>query len=398
VEGATVSTLREALEQALFEDPDDLAAHSAYADYLTDQGDPRGEFISVQLALEDESKPAAERERLRRREADLLAAHERDWLGELAPFLFPEDGGSDWRSNPDKPDHARWARGWLDEVYFWWFDLDIARALAGAPVARLLRRLHIEHCGSENSYEARPEDGIPVASEYPNLYPLQKAAFLPHLHFFQLGESVDFEEQVYNSEACARGVTKLLAQMTRLEELHLFAYAVDMRRLFALPNLANLRTLILYHGHEEHPLELLAGNPALGRLATLRIHPAHGDEGSHLPREKVCALLESPHLPSLTHLHLHASDLGDAGCADIVRSGILRRLKVLDLRHGCIQDEGARTLASCPDLKRLELLSLADNELTEEGQAVLSGLGIPVRCEGQHEPGSDEYLWSGDME
>src|SRR5262245_52486862 len=79
--------LREALEQALVENPDDLAAHSAYADYLVEQGDPRGEFIQVQLALE-RPLPGAERKRLHQREEELLAAHEREWLGELAPLLL----------------------------------------------------------------------------------------------------------------------------------------------------------------------------------------------------------------------------------------------------------------------------------------------------------------------
>src|SRR5919108_156006 len=86
-------TLREALESALADNPDDLASHMAYADFLTEQGDPRGEFIRVQLALEDESVPAGERKRLRQRERELLDAHEREWLGELAPILLgtPEE-------------------------------------------------------------------------------------------------------------------------------------------------------------------------------------------------------------------------------------------------------------------------------------------------------------------
>jgi hypothetical protein len=112
----------------------------------------------------------------------------------------------------------------------------------------------------------------------------------------------------------------------------------------------------------------------------------------------VRALLYSPHLPARTRLHLQASDLGNAGCADIVRSGILKRLKVLDLRHGCVRDAGARVLAECPDVRRLELLSLEDNELTGVGRALLQGLGINVRCQSQHQQGSDEYLYSGDME
>ena len=84
---STPSRQREALEAALAAAPDDLAAHMAYGDLLSEQGDPRGEFVQVQLALEDERRPAAERKELQRRERELLDAHEREWLGELAtPF------------------------------------------------------------------------------------------------------------------------------------------------------------------------------------------------------------------------------------------------------------------------------------------------------------------------
>ena len=85
--------LQRSLEPALVEDPDDLAAHSAYADYLAEQGDPRGEFIQVQLALEDPGRPPAERQQLRGREADLLARHGRQWLGPLAPYLLEQPTG-----------------------------------------------------------------------------------------------------------------------------------------------------------------------------------------------------------------------------------------------------------------------------------------------------------------
>jgi uncharacterized protein (TIGR02996 family) len=81
---------RQALESALAAEPDDLGAHMAYADWLTEHGDPRGEFIQVQLALEDPKRSARERERLRRREQELREAHEREWLGGLAPYLLDQ--------------------------------------------------------------------------------------------------------------------------------------------------------------------------------------------------------------------------------------------------------------------------------------------------------------------
>src|SRR5438034_6067161 len=85
--------LRRALEDALAENPDDRAAHAAYADLLSEQGDPRGELIQVQLALEDPSLSAAERDRLGGREQALLAEHSAAWLGSLAAHLRDPDLG-----------------------------------------------------------------------------------------------------------------------------------------------------------------------------------------------------------------------------------------------------------------------------------------------------------------
>jgi uncharacterized protein (TIGR02996 family) len=401
-----MSDLQQALEGALFANPDDLASHMAYADYLSERGDPRGEFIQVQLALEDQGRPAAEREKLRQREMVLLDLHRREWLGGLAAHLFDDTDALHRRYAQDHVSCCRWRRGWVEDVYLWFFDLATARALADCPATRLLRRLHIDSCGYEDVYEPEPEDRVPDGSRYPNLYPLARAPFLPHLRVFRLGEAVDFEnadfvegsgEGSYNSGAVAHGLVRLAAKMARVEELHLYAQAVRTDKLFALPNLTNLRVLVVYH-NRLYPLEVLAANPALRNLTAVRFHPAHTEDESCLPLAGVRELVHSPHLSSLKELHLRASDLGDEGCAEVVRSGTLKRLEVLDLRFGRVTDAGARILAECPHVRRLRRLNLEDNQLTDAGRALLKGLGIDVRCEHQMEVGSDEYLYSGDME
>jgi uncharacterized protein (TIGR02996 family) len=392
-------SLRAALEQALLANPDDLATHMAYADHLSEQGDPRGEFISVQLALEDPACTGERRQELKRREL-LLLAHERDWLGPLAPLLLDPDPytGVPWG-------RIDWARGWLESVCLGWFGLMAARALVACPAARLLHRLDLSHvqwyeAGEEPEEGILPEDDLPPGKSFTALYALQRAPFLPHLRFFRIGEEVDFEQGMYNNEASGHGLTRVVERTPRLEELHILAKGLGLPRLFGLTNLTHLRYLLVYHHAGVYPLDVLAANPAFPALETLRLHPAHGEPGeeAYLPRDRVAAFLHSPHFPALRHLHLHASDLGDEGCWDIVESGILKRLKVLDLRFGRIGDEGARILADCPDTRRLEHLSLEDNELTMTGRNLLHGLGIDVRMNAQYEPGSDQYLWSGDME
>jgi hypothetical protein len=194
--------------------------------------------------------------------------------------------------------------------------------------------------------------------------------------------------------------------MPKLEELHLFARDVDTAQLFSLKTLNNLRVLQVYHARN-YPLARLAKNPSLGKLTHLLFHP-HAldpdDEHAYIRLAGVRELVSSKALPSLTHLRLRLSDMGDNGVKEIIASGILQRLKQLDLRHGCITDEGARLFAECPDTKRLELLDLANNSLTDEGVQALRGAGVRVYAEYQWRPGEErewgegEYLYAGDIE
>jgi uncharacterized protein (TIGR02996 family) len=382
-------SLRDALEAALVEDPDDLATHRAYADYLQEQGDPRGEFIQVQLALEDPERTTAERRELERRERELLAAHEREWLGVLADELLGpvEDPWQQHVENLhwDEPvyNDIRFVRGWLDRIALRALFLesrgDLGQLLRTAPEARLLREMIVEHH---------------------QILTLIPSPFLSNVRVFQLGESVDEDEGALGSFPCET-VPTFVAALPRLEKLLLFARGYEAAHLFALPNLTSLRVLQIYHLEERHPLEVLAANTALANLNRLLLHP-HAANEPLINLAGVRAVLHSPHLRSLTHLQLRCSDLGDVGCTEIVTSGILKRLKVLDLRHGEITDAGARILADCPDLRRLERLDIDRNGLTQPGiDALRRVLGDKLRADDQQtaaELAQQHYLSEGDGE
>jgi len=66
---------------AILEDPDNDALRLAFADWLEERGDPRGEFIRIQFELaemkgNDQRFPA-----LFRRELDLISEHKEQWFG-----------------------------------------------------------------------------------------------------------------------------------------------------------------------------------------------------------------------------------------------------------------------------------------------------------------------------
>ena len=365
-------SLRDALEAALVEDPDDLATHHAYADYLQEQGDPRGEFIQVQLALEDPNRTEAVRRKLLLREQTLLAKHGRKWLGCLADELLgPVD--SPWAELLDVhqiPYAIRFARGWLDRIFLSRYGCGfktasvLGRLLCKAPEVRLLRELVLES-----------NEGI--------IERLIHSPYLGNLRLFQLGHNQLDDDDPARSTVAARLAPDFVARLPRIEELYLLAEGYDPARLFTLRNLHHLRVLWVYHLAGVYPLELLANNPTLRELSDLRLQPFASSQPL-IGLASVRALLHSRHLPKLSRLQLSGSDLGDVGCTEIVTSGILKRLEALDLSDGEITDVGARILADCPDLRHLEQLDIDGNLLTQTGiDALRSVLGPALRVDHQ---------------
>jgi uncharacterized protein (TIGR02996 family) len=417
---AAASPLQKSLEAALVENPDDVGTHSAYADYLMEQGDPRGEFIQVQLALEDPARPAKERTQLQKREKALLKKHARQWLGDLRRFLV-----GDW-SGEDKPYHYQFARGWLDLLRVLPSPDAILASLGRSPEARLLRRLEVVYdmryhpfdfdqfvqgpnAALADEEEGEDRDRRDIFEPATVLPPLLESPYLTNLRVFKVGFS-DTGDRIGHSTmidpfgtCTTEQVIELLGKCPRMEELYLNTNLRGINRLFALPSLGNLRLLQYYYGSDyrgnnpggTYPLQALAKNSSLQRLTTLRLHAGRD---TTIDVEEMDAVLRSRHLPSLTHLQVHMTTFGDGGPPRIVQSGILQRLKVLDIGYGTMTDEGARILAACPDLKNLETLDVSRNALTEEGITALEATGIRVVAENQHDGEENDFLYEVDFE
>src|SRR5581483_8116071 len=360
--GSNEALLR-SLEQSILDNPDDLTAHAAYADLLMESNDPdevaRGEFIQVQLGLEDESRSPQERKQLRKREKNLLKKYQKQWVGdwaELAPVTGTEGRGQ--VIFPAK-EPFRFIRGILAEVTFCDLSLVCARAFIQSPQTRLVRGMYLGDYAYEEE-ETEPEDSEDEDEDDNQAFPSQRVLpRWPHfenLRVFQFGwtSDEDYKERCdFQCHLVGDNVVDLIRRMPRLEELYLFCFRVPAAKLFGLETLTNLRVLQMYHNWQ-YPLERLAGNPAFSRLTHLLLHPkANGGwaDAPYIKLRGVRAVLRSPHLQNLTHLRLRLTDIVDRGCKEIVQSGILKRLKLLDLRHGCVSDEGARILAGCPDLR-----------------------------------------------
>jgi uncharacterized protein (TIGR02996 family) len=416
--------MRDDFERAILDRPDDPFTYGVYADWLQEQGDPRGEFMAVQLALEDEAKSKEERDALRKREAELLAAHEREWLGELAPLFLDSvtvphryDEGLDEIPKPE----YQWRRGFVSSVTAHLLTTSLAHALGTAPAAQFVREFRVNdtliHYYGETV--GQPPFRVPTpqgVQEHWELLELIGSTFLQNLRFLQVGWEVPDEDGWCDCHTYADGLEHVIANMSRVEELYLYCKGYNVERLFALPNLANLKVLLIYHLGErgnraggagyEYPLDVLARNQALGNLTHLLFHPHHEESylqppPSFLPLDQIRHVIHSVHLKSLTHLQLRLSDMGDDGVREIVSSGVLKRLKWLDLRHGRITDEGARLFAGCGDARNLERLDLSRNAVTSAGLNAVREAGVNAVANNpltEQELADQQYLREGDTE
>lgn len=138
---ATGSDLLEAIRR----DPGDDAARAVYADWLSEHGDPRGEFITLQLAR-TRGTPTA---KAARREAALLRKHVRRWIGTLAQ-VAQVAGGVSLGSEPSAG-RARFDRGFLVECSLHGTP-PVLLAIAGHPDLATVERLVLG--GSEDVVRA----------------------------------------------------------------------------------------------------------------------------------------------------------------------------------------------------------------------------------------------------
>lgn len=80
-------TNEQRLFQTMMENPEDMDLRLVIADWYQEQGDPRGEFIQIQIALDRLPRRHIWRADIRRREGEFLAEHRNVWDAPLHQFL-----------------------------------------------------------------------------------------------------------------------------------------------------------------------------------------------------------------------------------------------------------------------------------------------------------------------
>ena len=365
-----MQTEAEAFLQRIRAYPDDDAPRLVFADWLDEQGDPRGDFIRVQVALaqlEREDAAAGDRPRrlergelranLTARDLALRAKHEEEWT---APF----------RRYATRP---RFHRGFVEEV-----NVDAHNFVRHAPelfTAGPLRHIYLLDIGGT----------LPTVLQSPLLSRLCALT----IHASHAGEPL--ARAVAASEHLG-GLKRLDLSRNRFEHdaaVHLAASAslaglekLDLREnelgeggaraLAASRHFGSLRDLEL-RGNRLRPVgaEALATSDRLPSLERLGL--ANNDIGS----PQISTLSRIHDLLSIPVLDLSSNDLGPAGLLVILNRPVGPtareiRLRDLDLSHNHLGDDGARILARSPHLSHLRVLDLGYCGIGDEGARALA--------------------------
>ncbi len=378
-----MQTEAEAFLQRIRAYPDDDAQRLIFADWLDEEGDPRGQFIRVQLALAHLAEHDRAGDNLRIEERQLLAVHRDEWEAQFRGLVTG----------------AVFRRGFVDEgkVAARQFVRHADEIFAVSPV----RHVHLLDVG----------ESLPAVAQCPFLSRLSALTVYAQHAGEPLARALARSQYVANLKVLHLGrnrladdAAELLAtspHLAALEELDLSENEIGgtgARALSSSPHLSRLARLELRENRlGPAGAESLAGSERLVALRRLGLSDNEVGAPRLFSLSRAHDLLRVPVLDlamngltaaglqavfarppgadptavRLEELHLGANMLDDAGARVLAQCPHLATLTALTLTNCGIGDEGARALANSPHLNRVALLDLSNNPLGDIGFRVL---------------------------
>jgi uncharacterized protein (TIGR02996 family) len=353
--------------------PDDDGPRLVHADWLEEQGNPRGEFVRVQCAIARLPADDPRRHRLVERESILLARHHVDWTEPLR-------GIAGW---------SEFKRGYIEVV-----NVEARKFLAragdlfrnapirhvrfldvGSSLSKLVDHPDLARLGAITFYAQHLNDQlVPALRSSPYLENLRSlnlarnrigdagARTLATSQQFRQLQSLDLSDNTLGDT----GVTDLahshnLANLRSLELRRNELSRSGLARLGASPCLENLRHLGVALNYIGAPLEFEPPDRGIVSLESIDLCE-NGLTGDFLSQ-----LIHWPGFDRLQSIDAGHNEVGNAGAwvfANWTSCGSLTTLKLPDNRIG---DEGARALARSNYLHHLTHLDLSDNPIHDPG-------------------------------
>ncbi len=371
---------------AIIANPHEDAARLVFADYLEEQGDPRGELIRLQFQLADIDKWDPKRRKLRSRELKLLRQY--GHFGSVPTFV--------------KVIGTR--GGFIDKV-----EVSVAKFLklqdeifANSPVRSVVLRYtsakfddlqkseHLEQLSSLKLLNTRAREsqleGLFACGRLRNLRSLLiDESELPQ----QIGRLIANQPSFRKLESLSlirhnHGVGKFIAgssELTSLRSLTLASEYDDSLQAFAeAPNLRQLKTLHVSGVFGQHAIRKLQSGTSCRELEDLMIRSRSLPDpdvfnvddplpnlsrlsyGGRCPSNVLMELCQ--HYPHLRQLDLSSNRIRDDGIEALCESDLLENLVELNLRRNRIGHLGVDQLARAKKRRKRTKIHLAYNPIS----------------------------------
>lgn len=309
-ESPSATSLLDAIRMA----PDDDGPRQVYADWLMEQGDPRGEFIAVQCELTRPGLEQARRLELEARQVSLLSQHGATWLGPLAADAIT----------------ASFARGFLDAVTVLDVDsLEAAQAtLVNEPVRSLVfatrRRVEVARVlswpwlSTVRSLDFRASRGalLPLGRE--GLSTLVSTRKLRGL------TSLAFTGQVLGDEGAAQ-----LARSDAFPALTEFSLTTDTLTSTGVEALTKARWFAGLWRLSLSDNELGPDGAELLALVRFKRLMRLSLSSNRIGNDGAIALARSPHLGTLESLWLASNRINQTGAEALLGAKTLKRVRLV---------------------------------------------------------------------
>jgi uncharacterized protein (TIGR02996 family) len=375
-----------ALENAIAANPTDRDAYAVFADWLQEQGDPRGELISLQLGNKDQSAK------------QLIEQHAAYFLGPLAEHRKTRDGLSNnsvshLRSSAQEKEWQKtgeeaflWRHGFIyrarlsHDVYFdeaWQGKtVDVLDLLFQHPSGRYVVELSFM------------SNGDPSEGNLQDLIDLLAAKAPKTIRKLTFGDNVDQISWHHTGN-----LGELWEAVPHLRTLEIESGEFEVGAMDA----PNLERAIFITGGLSKTCGKHIATARLPKIKHLEVYYGDDQYGGDCTIEEVQPLLDRRDLTNLEYLGLKNSKFANDIAKAIGGARVLETLETLDLSQGTMTDEGAAALVAAKgSLKHLECLDLSHNFLTKAGIKSVQGLAkkvITADMQEADQDGEDAYYY-----
>ncbi len=359
------------LEMAIASDLTNIEAWMVYGDWLQEQGDPRGELVSIDCALALKPGDA----KLEKRRDELLKEHEAAWLGKTLVEA---------RKTSESFVEFEWKYGFLDSVRvgeeYENEGPDLAkqtRDLLKLESAKFLRDLKLGPANMEDG-EGDWTDAVLALSKAGKLHALRNLVIGDfdsedcEISWSDIGNVGNVWPCVPNlQEMTVHGGGIKLGTIAhdKLEKLTIETGGLPLAaaKSLAAATLPNLTSLTVWFGTDEY-----------GRTCNI---------------QSIQGIFDGKGLPKVEHLGLQNADFQDEIAEKVSGAAILGQLKTLDLSMGTMSDVGGNALvAAAEKFQHLDSINVDENFLSDECVTALkAAFGERINIGDQEDDEDGEY-------